>query len=218
MAVAEHFRDEGKSVLFLADSITRFAEAHREVAVAAGEAPVLRGFPPSTAHLIMSLCERAGPGIEGQGDITGVFSVLVAGSDMDEPVADILRGVLDGHVVLDRSIAERGRFPAVDVLRSVSRSLPAAATPEENEILAQIRKHLSVYAQNQMMISAGLYTQGTDPEIDLALTLNAALDDAMGTLHEQDPKHSFDQLRLILRRAGRAPTLKSNLLKDRQAG
>ncbi|MDG1336641.1 MAG: FliI/YscN family ATPase [Tateyamaria sp.] len=218
MAVAEHFRDEGKSVLFLADSITRFAEAHREVAVAAGEAPVLRGFPPSTAHLIMSLCERAGPGIEGQGDITGVFSVLVAGSDMDEPVADILRGVLDGHVVLDRSIAERGRFPAVDVLRSVSRSLPAAATPEENEILAQIRKHLSVYAQNQMMISAGLYTQGTDPEIDLALTLNAALDDAMGTLHEQDPKHSFDQLRLILRRAGRAPKLKSNILKDRQAG
>lgn len=204
MAVAEHFRDQGLSVLFLADSITRFAEAHREVAVAAGEAPVLRGFPPSTAHLIMSLCERAGPGGEGQGDITGVFSVLVAGSDMDEPIADILRGVLDGHVVLDRSIAERGRFPAVDVLRSVSRSLPAAATPEENKVLAQIRKHLSTYSENQMMISAGLYTPGTDLEIDAAMQVYAPLDEAMACTHDQNPNHSFNQLRLVLRRSGNA--------------
>ncbi|MEC8195734.1 MAG: FliI/YscN family ATPase, partial [Pseudomonadota bacterium] len=128
MSVAEHFRDAGKHVIFMADSITRFAEAHREVAVASGEMPALRGYPPSTSHMIMSLCERAGPGLEGQGDITGVFSVLVAGSDMDEPIADILRGVLDGHVVLDRKIAERGRYPAVDLLRSVSRSLPHCAT------------------------------------------------------------------------------------------
>lgn len=200
MAVAEHFRDQGLSVLFLADSITRFAEAHREVAVAAGEAPVLRGFPPSTAHLIMSLCERAGPGGEAQGDITAVFSVLVAGSDMDEPIADILRGVLDGHVVLDRSIAERGRFPAVDVLRSVSRSLPAAATAEENKILAQVRKHLSTYAENQMMISAGLYSTGTDPDVDTAIQLHSPLDDIMASIHDQNPNHSFDQLRLVLRR------------------
>ncbi|MGB3146999.1 MAG: flagellum-specific ATP synthase FliI, partial [Paracoccaceae bacterium] len=102
MAVAEYFRDQGKNVLFLADSITRLAEAHREIALAAGEPPSLRGYPPSTSHLIMSLAERAGPGTEGMGDITAVFSVLVAGSDMDGPVADILRGVLDGHVVLDR--------------------------------------------------------------------------------------------------------------------
>lgn len=101
MSVAEHFRDAGKHVIFMADSITRFAEAHREVAVASGEMPALRGYPPSTSHMIMSLCERAGPGLEGQGDITGIFSVLVAGSDMDEPIADILRGVLDGHVVLE---------------------------------------------------------------------------------------------------------------------
>jgi flagellum-specific ATP synthase len=106
MAVAEHFRDAGRHVLFLADSITRFAEAHREVAIAAGEMPALRGFPPSTAHTIMSLCERAGPGEGGQGDITALLTVLVAGSDMEEPVADILRGVLDGHVVLDREIAQ----------------------------------------------------------------------------------------------------------------
>lgn len=203
MAVAEHFRDQGKSVLLVADSITRFAEAHREVAVAAGEAPVLRGYPPSTAHLIMSLCERAGPGARGQGDITAVFSVLVAGSDMDEPIADILRGVLDGHVVLDRAIAERGRFPAVDVLKSVSRSLPAAASEEENQVIAQVRKHFSVYDKNQMMISAGLYVQGTDPEVDAAIQICPGLDEAMAITHEQGSQHSFDQLRLILRRAGR---------------
>ena len=204
MAVAEHFRDQGLSVLFLADSITRFAEAHREVAVAAGEAPVLRGFPPSTSHLIMSLCERAGPGAASQGDITAVFSVLVAGSDMDEPIADTLRGVLDGHVVLDRSIAERGRFPAVDVLRSVSRSLPAAATREENETIAQARKHLSIYAKNEMMISAGLYTQGSDPEIDAAIKIWPSLDAAMANTHNQGSAHSFSQLKLILRRLGNA--------------
>jgi len=199
-------------VLFLADSITRFAEAHREVAVAAGEAPVLRGFPPSTAHLIMSLCERAGPGAGGQGDITGVFSVLVAGSDMDEPIADILRGVLDGHVVLDRTIAERGRFPAIDVLRSVSRSLPDAANADENKVLGQVRKHLSTYAQNQMMISAGLYTQGTDADIDKAIQVYAPLDEAMANVHDQDPNHSFDQLRLILRRVGRPGTGKGGAM------
>ena len=128
MAAAAHFRDEGRQVLFLADSITRFAEAHREVALAAGESAALRGYPPSVAQASMSLAERAGPGAEGAGDITAVFSVLVAGSDMEEPIADILRGVLDGHVVMDRKIAERGRFPAIDLLRSVSRSLPEAAS------------------------------------------------------------------------------------------
>jgi len=210
MAVAEFFRDQGKSVLLLADSITRFAEAHREVAVAGGEAPVLRGFPPSTAHMIMSLCERAGPGTRDQGDITAVFSVLVAGSDMDEPVADILRGVLDGHVVLDRDIAERGRFPAVDVLRSVSRSLPDAATPDENTVLAQVRKHISVYSKNQIMISAGLYTQGADAEIDAAIQMWPALDEAMAQLHDRDVAYSFDSLKLLLRRNGRSPSDHSN--------
>jgi flagellum-specific ATP synthase len=203
MAIAEHFRDQGLSVLFLADSITRFAEAHREVAVAAGEAPVLRGFPPSTSHLIMSLCERAGSGGPEQGDITAVFTVLVAGSDMDEPIADILRGVLDGHVVLDRAIAERGRFPAVDVLKSVSRSLPAAATPAENDLIAQVRKHLSVYEENQMMIKAGLYTHGSNQEIDAAIQIWPSLDEVIALNHEQGSEHSFAQLELVLRRAGR---------------
>ncbi|MGB7240831.1 MAG: FliI/YscN family ATPase [Sulfitobacter sp.] len=201
MAVAEYFRDQGKSVLFLADSITRFAEAHREVAVAAGEAPVLRGYPPSTAHLIMALCERAGPGQAAQGDITGIFSVLVAGSDMDEPIADILRGVLDGHIVLDRAIAERGRYPAIDVLRSVSRSLPAAATEPENTTIAQARRALATYDRSAVMIRAGLYAQGSDAEIDQAIQLWPELDAFIAKPERQDISHSFSQLELILRRA-----------------
>ncbi len=208
MAVAEHFRDQGKSVLFLADSITRFAEAHREVAVAAGEVPVLRGFPPSTAHMIMSLCERAGTGVASQGDITAVFSVLVAGSDMEEPIADILRGVLDGHIVLDRTIAERGRYPAIDVLRSVSRSLPAAATDDENKLLVQTRKLLGLYDRNAMMIRAGLYAHGTDPEVDQAIALWSDLDDFLGKSDGQTSEQYFQKLELILRRSrqqGRKP-------------
>lgn len=201
MAVAEHFRDAGKSVLFLADSITRFAEAHREVAVAAGEAPVVRGFPPSTAHQIMGLCERAGTGGFGQGDITAIFSVLVAGSDMEEPVADILRGVLDGHIVLDRAIAERGRYPAIDVLRSVSRSLPGVASEAENTMLRDTRKMLGLYDRNEMMIRAGLYLQGSDPEVDQAIALWSELDDFLGRSDGQPAAHNFQQLELILRRA-----------------
>lgn len=140
MSVAEYLRDQGLNVLFLVDSVTRFAEAHREIAVAMGETPSLRGFPPSVTPLIAALGERAGPGTADQGDITAVFSVLVAGSDMDEPVADILRGVLDGHVVLSRDIAERGRFPAIDLSRSVSRSLPRAASEDENRLIAEARQ------------------------------------------------------------------------------
>lgn len=176
MTVAEHFRDAGRNVLLLIDSITRFAEAHREVAAAAGEDSSLRGYPPSTSHAIMSLAERAGPGTGNAGDITAVFSVLVAGSDMEEPVADILRGTIDGHVVLDRKIAERGRYPAIDLLRSVSRALPEAATAEENELIADARRTLGVWDRAEMMIQAGLYVSGTDPAIDRAIRLWPALD------------------------------------------
>lgn len=177
MAVAEHFRDQGRHVLLLADSITRFAEAHREVALAAGEAASLRGYPPSVAHAIMALAERAGPGPEcAGGDITAVFTVLVAGSDMEEPIADILRGVLDGHVVMDRAIAERGRFPAVDVLRSISRSLPDAASDAENRLIGMARQLLGAWDRSEMMIQAGLYAKGSDPLVDMAIALWPALD------------------------------------------
>jgi len=176
MATAEVFRDAGQHVLLLIDSLTRFAEAHREIALTAGEAPSLRGFPPSTANLIAGLCERAGPGPFGAGDITGIFSVLVAASDMDEPIADISRGVLDGHTVLDRGIAERGRFPAIDVRRSVSRSLPRVASPEENALIARARKVLTSYENAELMIQTGLYAAGSDPGIDEAIALWPALD------------------------------------------
>jgi flagellum-specific ATP synthase len=149
----------------------------------------------------MSLCERAGPGTDDQGDITAVFSVLVAGSDMDEPVADILRGVLDGHVVLDRTIAERGRYPAVDLLRSISRSLPGAATDEQNQLISQVRKILGTFDRNEMMISAGLYSHGSDPEIDQAIQVWPELDSFMAKIQSRSIKDSFDQLGLIMRRA-----------------
>lgn len=203
MAVAEHFRETGKSVLLLADSITRFAEAHREVATAAGEAPVLRGYPPSTSHQVMSLCERAGTGITGQGNITAIFSVLVAGSDMDEPIADILRGVLDGHFILDRSIAERGRYPAIDVLRSVSRSLPLAATDHENEIIGLVRKLLGAYEKNETMIQAGLYASGSDAIVDQAINLMPEIDTFLSKTDLGSCENSFQKLELILRRAVR---------------
>jgi flagellum-specific ATP synthase len=180
MAVAEHFRDQGAHVLFLADSVTRFAEAHREVALAGGEPAALRGYPPSLGQAIMALAERAGTGPETVGDITAIFSVLVAGSDMEEPVADILRGVLDGHVVMDRRIAERGRFPAIDLLRSVSRSLPDAASEDENRLLVEVRKLLGAWDRAELMIQAGLYVKGTDAVIDRAMQIWPALDAFIG--------------------------------------
>lgn len=198
MAVAEYFRDQGKHVLLLMDSVTRFAEAHRELAVTAGEGANLRGFPASTASAIASLCERAGPGCGDSGDITAIFSVLVAGSDMEEPVADMLRGVLDGHIVLDRSIAERGRFPAIDLVRSVSRSLPDVATDAENALIGQARRLLGTYDRSEMMIKAGLYVSGSDPELDQAVAVHPALDRFIALEEPRGVEASFAALRAVL--------------------
>ncbi len=188
MTVAETFRDAGLNVLLLIDSITRFCEAHRELTVASGESANLRGYPASTGPAIARLCERAGPGVENSGDITAVFSVLVAGSDMEEPVADMLRGVLDGHIVLDREIAERGRFPAVDVVRSVSRALPEAANPKENEIIAKARALLGAYARSEMMA-------GSDPMLDAAIAAAPALEDFQAIKDERGTLAHFAKLR-----------------------
>lgn len=196
--IAEHFRDEGRQVLLLIDSVTRFAEAHREVSVAAGEPAALRGFPASTPAAIAALCERAGPGGAGQGDITAIYSVLVAGSDMDEPVADWLRGVLDGHVVLDRAIAERGRFPAVDVPRSVSRSLPKAATAAENALIAEARGHLATLDRAALMIRAGLYAAGSDPAVDAAIRVAPQLERFLALRDQASVGASFAALRQAL--------------------
>lgn len=197
-AVAEYFRDQGKQVLLLMDSVTRFAEAHREVAVAGGEAANLRGHPASTPTAIAGLCERAGPGKDGQGDITAIYTVLVSGSDMEEPVADMLRGVLDGHVVLDRAIAERGRFPAIDVPRSVSRSLPEAANPSENKLIQKARQHMGTYAQSELMIQAGLYAVGSDKKIDESIAVHEKLEDFIAMQGEQSTAGSFHLLQRAL--------------------
>jgi flagellum-specific ATP synthase len=201
MSVAEHFRDSGRNVLFLVDSVTRFAEAHREIAVAAGEAPALRGYPPSVSPMITGLCERSGPGPQGTGFITAIYSVLVAGSDMDEPIADLLRGVLDGHIVLDRDIAERGRFPSINVSRSVSRSLPDAATSSQNDLIAETRKFLGTYEKSEVMIRAGLYAEGVDHILDQAMKIWPDLDAFFGREESGAIEDSFDRLELILRRA-----------------
>lgn len=198
MTVAEHFRDAGAHVLLLADSVTRFAEAHREVALSSGEAGSMRGFPPSLAHAIGALAERAGPGGPGGGDITAVFSVLVAGSDMEEPVADILRGMLDGHVVLDRRIAEGGRFPAVDVLRSVSRSLPDAASVEENTLISEARRLLGAWDRAEPMIQAGLYVAGSDATVDAAIRARPALEGFLAAETEGGTEASFARLAAAL--------------------
>ncbi|MEM9642832.1 MAG: flagellum-specific ATP synthase FliI, partial [Pseudomonadota bacterium] len=198
MAVAEALRDTGDDVLLLVDSLTRMAEAHREVALTAGEPASLRAYPPSTGGMIAALTERAGPGGAGQGDITAVFSVLVAGSDMDEPVADMTRGVLDGHIVLDREIAERGRYPAIDVRRSVSRSLPQAASADENTLILKARQTLATYEAAYPMVQAGLYVPGSDAAIDRALEIWPRLDAFFSQIGEATPATAFAALEMCV--------------------
>jgi flagellum-specific ATP synthase len=198
IATAEHFRDQGHSVLLLFDSITRFAEAHREVALLAGETPALNAFPPSTVRVIAELAERTGPGKAGIGDITAVFSVLVAGSDLEEPVADMIRGILDGHIIMSRAIAERGRYPAIDVLRSVSRALPAAASDDENELLKQYRRLVALYDEVAPMLRASLYEPGRDAQADRAIELWPSLDALVSMRNPDDVTAAFRQLGRIL--------------------
>lgn len=202
MRLAEFFRDAGQHVLLFIDSITRFAEAHREVAASAGEFPSLRGFPPSTPAQITKLAERAGPGRFGTGDITGIFSVLVAASDMNEPVADMLRGVLDGHVILDRKLAERGQFPAVNILQSVSRALPEAASATENDLISRARRLVSKYQDSSALVDAGLYTSGTDPELDMAIAFGRNFPEFCKSRSASSVGESFEALRLCLVRCG----------------
>jgi flagellum-specific ATP synthase len=202
VTAAEHFRDAGHNVLFLFDSITRFAEAHREIALMAGETPALNAFPPSTVRVISDLAERTGPGTATTGDITAIFSVLVAGSDLEEPVADMIRGVLDGHVVLSRAIAERGRYPAIDVGRSVSRCLPQAASAAENALLLAYRRNLALYQEVSPMLRASLYEFGQDAETDRAIALYPVLDAFISTPSDGGTDGAFAALDQILNPAG----------------
>jgi len=180
LAVAEHFRAEGKQVFLLLDSVTRLAHAQREIGLAAGEPATARSYTPSVFNELPALLERAGPGPEGEGDITAVFTVLVDGDDHDEPIADAVRGILDGHIVLDRRIGERGRWPAIDVLRSVSRALPRCHSTDENASLSEARRLLGAYADMAEMIRLGAYRAGSDPLVDSAIRHQPALDAFLG--------------------------------------
>ncbi|MDN3567072.1 FliI/YscN family ATPase [Paeniroseomonas aquatica] len=172
MAIAEHFADAGKQVLLLMDSVTRYAMALREIGLAAGEPPTTRGYTPGVFAELPRLLERAGPRTEGcAGAITGLFTVLVEGDDHDEPVADAVRGILDGHVVLDRAIGERGRYPAMDVLRSLSRTVPGCLAPAEAGLMRRARAILALHADMADLVRLGAYRAGADPAVDEAIRL-----------------------------------------------
>jgi ATP synthase in type III secretion protein N len=166
-AYAEHFRDRGERVLLLVDSITRFARAQREVGLAAGEPPARRGYPPSAFAILPRLLERAGQ--SAHGSITAIYTVLVEGGDMDEPVADEVRGILDGHVVLDRAVASRGRYPAVDVTTSLSRAMDFIVAKEHREGARRLRALIATYEAKRDLVTMGAYAKGSDRDLDEAL-------------------------------------------------
>jgi len=209
LAVAEHFRDEGLDVLCLMDSVTRVALAQREIGLAAGEPPATRGFTPSVFAELPRMLERAGPGVERSdgrkaGSITGLFTVLVEGGDHDEPVADAVRGILDGHLVMERAIAERGRFPAINVLKSVSRTLPNCATPEQNAIIRRARTLMSDYDDMAELIRLGAYAKGANPDVDEAIRVQPRLDAFLS--QAQDEATSIEESFALLEAAISGPS------------
>jgi flagellum-specific ATP synthase len=187
MTIAEYFRDLGQNVLLIIDSITRYAHAVREVALAAGEPPVARGYTPSVFSALPRLLERAGPGSGPDGSITGVFSVLVDGDDHNDPVADNIRGTLDGHLVLDRAIAEQGRYPAVNPLKSISRLADVAWTSEQRELVRRLRGLVSAFEETRDLRLMGGYREGVDPTLDHAIALVPKLLEALNQTPRADP-------------------------------
>ncbi|EKS29238.1 flagellar protein export ATPase FliI [Afipia felis] len=199
LAISEYFRDEGQSVLCLMDSVTRFAMAQREIGLSAGEPPTAKGYTPTVFTELPKLLERAGPGL-GEGTITGIFTVLVDGDDHNEPVADAVRGILDGHIVMERAIAERGRYPAINILKSVSRTMPKSANPEFLPIIMRGRQVMATYADMEELIRLGAYRAGSSAEVDEAIRLHEPLENFLrqGKSEATGLEAGYRQLQQIL--------------------
>jgi flagellum-specific ATP synthase len=199
LAIAEFLRDSEHDVLCLIDSVTRFATAQREIGLSAGEPPTTKGFTPTVFAELPKLLERAGPGV-GKGSITGLFSVLVEGDDQTEPVADACRAILDGHIVLDRPIAERGRYPAIDILRSISRTMPQCNSADETRLVTAARGYLATYENMAELIRLGAYRAGSDTKVDEAIRYYPALDGflAQGKDERADLAGGYSELATIL--------------------
>jgi len=195
LAIAEYFRDLDQDVLVLMDSITRFAVAQREIGLSAGEPPTAKGYTPTVFTELPRLLERAGPGT-GAGTITGLFSVLVDGGDHNEPVADAVRSILDGHVVMERAIAERGRYPAINILKSVSRTMPRAADPAYLPVINQARQVMATYADMEELIRLGAYRAGSSAEVDEAIRLHPPLEQFLAQGKEEATNLGQGYLRL----------------------
>lgn len=204
MAIAEFFRDERMNVLCMMDSITRFAMAQRDIGLNVNEPPTTKGYTPSVFAELPRLLERAGPGEEGSGTITGIFTVLVDGDDHNEPVADAVRGILDGHIVMERRIAERGRYPAINVLKSVSRTMPRAADPNYLPTIVKARNLMATYSDMEELIRLGAYRKGTTPEVDRAIDANPELESFLSQGKEESTSlgESYVRLAEIVNRLG----------------
>jgi flagellum-specific ATP synthase len=185
LTLSEYFRDQGLRVLCMMDSLTRFAMAQREIGLAIGEPPTAKGYPPTVFTELPRLLERAGPGLVNSGSITGLFTVLVEGDDHNEPIADAVRGILDGHIVMERSIAERGRYPAVNVLRSISRTMPGCVPVGFRPTLQRARELMSVFSDMEELIRLGAYRKGSDPKVDRAIAINPALEAFLSQQREE---------------------------------
>lgn len=191
LTLAEYFRDKGKDVLCMMDSLTRFAQAQREIGLAIGEPPTAKGYPPTVFTELPRLLERAGPGMPNSGSVTGLFTVLVEGDDHNEPIADAVRGILDGHIVMERAIAERGRYPAVNVLRSISRTMPGCVPVEQRPVIQKARELMSDFSDMEELIRLGAYRKGSDPAVDRAINVNPALEAFLS--QSQDERSTIEQ-------------------------
>ena len=192
-AVAEYFRDQGKNVMLLFDSVTRFAMSQREIGLAVGEPPTTRSYTPSVFSLMPRLLERSG--VSPKGTITGLYTVLVEGDDLDEPISDAARGYLDGHIVLSRRLADRTHYPAIDVLSSISRVAPRLMSTQVSAIAGKLRRLLAVYQEKEDLIDVGAYARGSDPEVDEAIDKRADLDAFLqqGITEHEEPALVFSK-------------------------